>query len=70
MKNEMITTFHDEDIAGKRPHQVHRVIFATVLHLQAAVAGTTTEAILGWIIGMILPMKTEYSHNYLVVTTE
>lgn len=70
MKNKMITTFHYEDIAGKQPHRVHRVIFATLLHLQAAVAGTTTEAVLGCIIGVVLPMRTKYSHNYLVATTE
>ena len=37
MKIEMITTFHHEDIAGKRTH---------LLHLRAAVAGTATEAAL------------------------
>lgn len=37
MKIEMITTFHHEDIAGKRTH---------LLYLQAAVAGTATEAAL------------------------
>ena len=61
MKIEMITTFHHEDIAGKRTH---------LLYLQAAVAGTATEAALEWIIGVVSPMRTEYSHNNLVATTE